>query len=120
MFLVTLGLGAAVVTAIALSPLYGPRLRPIGSQRLGAGLVLLAVGLAFASSATSPSAIPPGTALFVVVFVLMLLGALCILFPDDDPDDPRDAADDEPPWWPEFEAGFDLYARRRRKKVPTR
>jgi hypothetical protein len=118
MFILTLALGVTVVSAIALSPLYARRLRLVRSARLGSAFVLLAVGLALICAAAPGAAIPPRNVLFLCVFVLMLVGAL-LLF-GEDPDDGPDRADDEPPWWPEFEAGLRRYTRQHRQLIPRR
>ena len=39
---------------------------------------------------------------------------------DDDPAEHDDDSDGDPPWWPEFEAGFSHYARRPRSPSPSR
>lgn len=118
MFMVTLALGVAVVAAIAMSPLYAGRLRPMRSARLGIALVLLAIGIATVCTAAPSAVFPVRHAVFLCVFVLMLAGALLIL--GEDPDDWREAADDEPPWWPEFEASLTRYRRGLRDLIPGR
>jgi hypothetical protein len=107
-YIATLVVGVAVVAAISLSPLYAHRVRLTRSTPLGLGLVFAATGLA--SLAVSRD-VPPADEAFLGAFVLLLLGALLML--RDDPDDHRESDDDEPPWWPEFEADFRRYERRR-------
>jgi 1,4-dihydroxy-2-naphthoate octaprenyltransferase len=122
MFTLTLALGVGAVVAIALSPLYAGRLRPLGSMRLGAAFISLSLGIALVCVATPGTSVTTKSELFLCSFVLMLVGAALVLCDSDDPSDeePRDWTDGEPPWWPEFEAGFRSYARRRRPLVPTR
>jgi len=66
----------------------------------------------------------PKDELFLCLFALLLLGTLLILADDpdegDDPGDRDDESDGDPPWWPEFEAGFSGYTRQRRSPVTTR
>jgi hypothetical protein len=116
MFLITLLIGLATVPAIALSPLLARRLGVTRSPRLGTGFVLGAVGLALICVAEPER--NPGNWLFLAVFVLLAVGAL--LLAGDQPDDPPEGFADEPPWWPEFEAEFRRYARRRRLPLPSR
>lgn len=117
MFILTLTVGCLVVMAISLSPLYGSRLPLLRSAPLGTGLILAAVGLA-AAGAALPAGLPPfGHALFLCVFLMLFLGSLLLL--GDDPDDRPEDGGDEPPWWPEFEASFRRYERRRRP-LPVR
>ena len=66
----------------------------------------------------------PKDELFLCLFALLLLGTLLILAdePDDrgdDPDGHHDDSDGDPPWWPEFEAGFSNYTRQPRSPVAT-
>jgi hypothetical protein len=119
MFVVTLALGVCIVGAILLSPLYIRRVRLVKSATLGAAFVSGSLGLA-AIAASLPNRSAPGhDALFVCLFVLLLVGALLILC-DGGPDEDGDGPDADPPWWPEFEAGFRHHLSRQRRPVSTR
>jgi hypothetical protein len=124
LFIVTCAAGTATVAAIALAPLYARRLRLGGSSRLGTALVVASILCGAASVAASGAAMPPKDELFLFLFALLLLGTLLILGdePDeggDDGDGRHDGSDGDPPWWPEFEAGFRHYARRPRSPVAS-
>ena len=125
MFIFTFAVGTATVAAIALSPLYAPRLKLASSSRLGAGLVGTSIFLGAAFVATSGHLVGPNNELFLCLFALLLVGTVLILADDpedrgDDWDDRRDGSDGDPPWWPEFEAGFSHYVRNRRSPIATR
>ena len=124
MFIFTFAVGTATVAAIALSPLYAPRLKAISSSRVGIALVSTALLLGTLTVATSGGVVGPRDELFLGLFAILLLGTLLILADDpDDRDDPggdHDGSDGDPPWWPEFEAGFSSYARRPRSPVASR
>jgi hypothetical protein len=122
MFPVTLAIGVAAVAAIALSPFYADRVRPFGSVRLGAALIVVAVGIGLLCVATPGTSVAARSELFLCSFILMLVGAVLVLREGDDPDEHEllDRPDDEPPWWPDFEENFRSYARRGRPFVPTR
>ncbi len=110
--------GSVVVVAIALSPLYVRRLRVAGSVRVGAALVVGAIGIAMTASAIGSSS--PRDELFLVVFAALLVGALLILGDDRDDRPGEDGGMDDPPWWPEFEDDFGRYVRTRRRPVSPR
>jgi hypothetical protein len=116
-FRMTVLVGLVVVVAIALSPLYVRRLRVAGSARLGALLVVGAVGVASSSAAVGWSL--PRDELFLAVFAALLVGALMILC-DGPEDDPGDGAGGDPPWWPEFESDFGRYVRSSRRPLSRR
>lgn len=124
MFIFTFAVGTATVAAIALSPLYAARLRVLSSSRLGTVLVGAALVLGAFTVLTSGGVVAPKDELFLCLFALLLLGTLLIIA--DDPDDRddhggrHDDSDGDPPWWPEFEAGFKSYARQPRRPVATR
>ena len=118
MFILTLALGIIAVAAIAASPLYADRIRPVGSARLSTAAVSLALAIPLFGAA-SPRMGGIRSELFLCSFVLILIAA--VLAPrGEDPDEPPYRGDDDPPWWPEFERGFRSYARRRRPPVSTR
>jgi hypothetical protein len=114
MFPLTLALGLAVVAAIALSPLYAPRLELARSIPLGSALVLAAIAFAVAWAVAPHHAGTSGRALLPVAFFLLLVGSL-LLIADDEPGD--DAYGPEPPWWPGFESDFRRYAARSRQSA---
>jgi len=117
-FALTLAIGLLVVAAVALSPAYVARVRlPHRSTEIGAAFVAAALLLAVPAALWQVAALPSRNQVFLVSFVLLLLGAILIVGngPDDDPG----ADDDEPPWWPSFELDFWSYARSRRPLVPT-
>jgi len=116
MFTLTLLVGLATIPAIAFSPVLAERLGLVRAPKLGAAFVLGAVGLALICAAEPGRT--PANWLFLAVFVLLAAGAL--LLAGEQPDDPSGEAEDEPPWWPEFEAEFRQYARRRRLPLPSR
>ena len=123
MFIFTFAVGTATVAAIALSPLYAQRLKATNSSRVGTVLVGASMLLgAFAVITSGDTVAKDG--LFLCLFALLLAGTLLILADDpDDRDDPGEGHDDsdgDPPWWPEFEAGFSNYARQPRFPVATR
>jgi hypothetical protein len=125
LFIFTLAVGTATVGAISLSPLYARRLRVVRSSRLGAALVAGAIAVGVASVAGSGRPLPPTDELFLCLFALLLMGALLLLGDDpdehgDDEDGRGEDSDGDPPWWPEFEAGFRGYARRPRSPVASR
>ena len=125
MFIFTFAIGTATVAAIALAPLYAPRLKLAGSSRIGFGLVGASILLGTASVATSGHLAAPKDELFLSLFALLLAGTLLILADDpeerdDDAGGSRDDFDGDPPWWPDFEDGFSQYARQRRTPIPTR
>ena len=124
MFIFTFAVGTATVAAIALSPLYAPRLKALSSSRVGTALVGTSILLAAFSVATSGGLVAAKDELFLCLFALLLLGTLLILAdgPDerDDSDGHDDDSDGDPPWWPEFEAGFGSYTRQPRSPVATR
>jgi hypothetical protein len=115
-FVVTVAAGVAAIAAISLSPLYVGRLRLARSVPIGGVLVVGAIGLAAAASVTGRTI--PRDEVFLAVFVSLLVGSLLIL--GDDGDDPEEDDGADPPWWPEFEADFGRYARRRTPTVPGR
>jgi len=124
-FLVTVAAGAVTIAAISLSPLYIRRIRLVSSARLGTGLVAGSDVLGAVSVSTSGRALPPRDELFLCLFAALLLGALLILGDDpdgwrDDPDGRRGDSDDDPPWWPEFEAGFSRHVAQRRYSPASR
>jgi len=125
LFIFTVAVGSATVAAISLSPLYARRVRMMRSARLGSALVVGALLLGGLSAVTRGGGMPAKDELFLCLFGVLLLGTLLILGDgadegDDDGDGrPRDS-DDDPPWWPEFEKGFDHYARQPRSPVTTR
>jgi len=124
LFFFTFAVGTATVAAIALSPLYAPRLKVGSSSRLGAVLVGTSVLLGAFAVGTSGGVVAPKDELFLCLFALLLLGTLLILA--DDPDEREDHggnhddSDGDPPWWPEFEAGFSSYTRQPRSPVASR
>ena len=121
MFALTLVVGVATVMAIALSPLYARAIGFPASTRLGAVLVTVAIGIGVCSVPLSAHAWPADYG-FLVLFVAFFVGALLILA-DDPPgrdDDANDAPDGDPPWWPEFEAGFGDYSKQRRTPIASR
>jgi hypothetical protein len=124
LFIFTFAVGTATVAAVALSPLYAPRLKAMSSARIGTALVGAAVLFGAFSVATSGALVAPKDELFLCLFALLLLGTLLILADEpEDGDDPGGSHDDpsgDPPWWPEFEAGFSQYTRPRRAPVTTR
>jgi hypothetical protein len=126
MFILTLALGVTMVPAIALSPLYVDRVPPVASGRLGAALVLLAIGLVLISFGMPAPSANSRDGLFLGAFTLMLAGALLILLSgDDEPGGGPGGGgggrpEDDPPWWPEFEAGFARYLQQRRQLAPRR
>jgi hypothetical protein len=127
MFLFTLALGVLIVAAILLSPLYIQRVRLVKSSSLGtvkfsslgAALVMASLGLAAVVASLPRRSTPGNDALFLCLFVLLLVGSLLILV-GDDPGEEGDGPDADPPWWPEFEAGFRHHLRRERRPVSTR
>ena len=125
MFIFTFAVGTATVAAIALSPLYASRLNMMSSSRLkssrlGAMLVVAAMLLG-AFAVTSGGVMRARDELFLCLFALLFLGALLILADGSDGrDGHHDDTDGDPPWWPEFEAGFKSYSRQRRPPVATR
>ena len=125
MFVVTLAVGAVTVAAISLSPLYARRVRLVRSARLGTALVAGSIALGASSVATSGWPLLPRDELFLCLFAALLLGTLLILGDDaeEGPDDPNGWLDDsggDPPWWPEFEAGFSRHVGRRRYPAASR
>jgi len=124
LFIFTFAVGTATVAAIALSPLYAPRLKAVSSSRVGIALVGAALLLGAFAVATSGALVAPKDELFLCLFALLLLGTVLILADDpdsgDDPDGPHDDPGGEPPWWPEFEAGFSQYTRSPRAPATTR
>ena len=123
MFIFTFAVGTATVAAIALSPLYAPRLKVSNSSRLGAALVGTSILLGAFAVGISGAMVAPKDELFLCLFALLLLGTLLILAdePDSrDPGDPHDDSDGDPPWWPEFEAGFSSYTRQPRSPAASR
>jgi hypothetical protein len=124
LFIFTFAVGTATVAAIALSPLYAPRLRVLSSSRVGMALVGTSILLGAFAFATSGGLVAPKDELFLCLFALLLLGTLLILAdgPDerDDHGGDGDDSDGDPPWWPEFEAGFSSYTRQPRSPVATR
>ncbi len=127
MFLFTLALGVCIVAAILLSPLYiqrvglvkSPARGAISFTSLGAALVTASLGLAALAVSLPGGRLQGNDALFVFLFVLLLIGSLLILV-GDDPDDEDEGPDADPPWWPEFEAGFRHHLSRQRPPVSTR
>jgi hypothetical protein len=123
LFIFTFAVGTATVAAIALSPLYAPRLKVMSSSRVGIALVGAATLLGGFTVATS-GVVGPKDELFLCLFALLLLGTLLILAEDpddrDDPDGGHDNSDGDPPWWPEFEAGFSQYTRQPRAPMTSR
>src|SRR4051812_41367379 len=109
------------VAAISLSPLYAERLHILRSTRVGATLVIASLAIGGASLSGLDSALPPKDELFCGLFAALLLGSFMILAGsgDDDEDngEPDRERDGDPPWWPEFEAGFRQYARRPRRPL---
>jgi hypothetical protein len=124
LFIFTFAVGTATVAAIALSPLYAARLKAMSSSRVGTVLVGGALVLGVFSVLTSGGAIAPKDELFLCLFALLLLGTLLIIADDpedrDDPGGHQDGSDGDPPWWPEFEAGFKSYTRQPRRPIATR
>jgi hypothetical protein len=124
LFIFTFAVGTATVAAIALSPLYAPRLKVMSSSRIGSALVATALLLGVFSAATSGGFGAAKDELFLCLFALLLLGTLLILADDpedrDDPDGRDGDSDGDPPWWPEFEAGFSHYTRQPRSPVASR
>jgi hypothetical protein len=125
LFIFTFAIGTTTVAAIALSPLYAPRLKVTGSSRLGLGLVGAAIVLGTTTVASSGRLATSKDEVFLSLFGLLLAGTLLILAddPDDRDDDGgrgRDDFDGDPPWWPDFEDGFREYTRRRRSPIATR
>jgi hypothetical protein len=127
MFPVTLALGLCIVAAILLSPLYIQRVRLVKSSSpatvrrgsLGAALVLGSLGVAAVAVSLPGRSTPQNDALFLGLFVLLLVGSLLILA-GDDTDEEGDGPDADPPWWPEFEAGFRQHLRHARRPISTR
>jgi hypothetical protein len=128
LFAFTVAIGMGTVAAISLSPLYARRLqlsrRP---SRVGLTVIGVAILLGGTSIASADQLLPARDGLFLSLFALLLLGTLLILGDDpgargDDDDRPGDGPDGDadPPWWPEFEAGFSQYARRPRAPVASR
>lgn len=115
MFLLTLTCGIVAVVAVALSPTYVRAVRIGSAPRLGGVLIVASATLALVAAAHRRH--PDGRALFLVAFVLLLAGALLVVA--DDTGEDSDGGDGEPPWWPEFEAGFRRYARRPRTPSQT-
>ena len=72
LFIFTFAVGTATVAAIALSPLYAPRLRVSSSSRLGAVLVGTVDLLGALSVVTSGGVVPPKDELFLCLFALLL------------------------------------------------
>jgi hypothetical protein len=118
MFVFMLALGVCIVGAILLSPLYIRRVRVVKSAMLGAALVVGSLGLAAIAASPPVRVAPANDVLFLCLFVLLLVGALLIL--GDDSDEEGDGPDADPPWWPEFEAGFRHHLRSQRRPVSTR
>jgi drug/metabolite transporter (DMT)-like permease len=117
-FALTLAVGLLVVAAVALSPGYVARVRlPRRSTALGAAFVVAALLFALPTTLWHLALLPSRNEVFLVSFVLLLLGALLIV--GSEPEDDPGADDDEPPWWPSFELDFRSYARSRRPLVPS-
>ena len=123
MFIVTLATGSVMVAAIAMSPMYARRVRFQRSPFAGILLVCGSIGLGLAARGSADTT-PPRDDLFLCLFAMLLLGALLIVAdPGDDgfgDDSGGDGPDEDPPWWPEFEAGFRSYARHSRRPLVTR
>jgi hypothetical protein len=127
LFAFTVAVGLGTVTAISLSPLYARRLQLAKrSARIGLVVIGVAILLGATSIASADQLLPARDGLFLSLFALLLLGTLLILGDDpggrdDDDERPGDGpGEGDPPWWPEFEAGFSQYARRPRAPVATR
>jgi hypothetical protein len=117
-FALTLAVGLLVVAAVALSPAYVARVRlPHRSTTIGAAFVAAALLLAVPTTLWQVALLPSRNEVFLISFVLLLLGAVLIVgtAPEDDPG----ADDDEPPWWPSFELDFWSYTHSRRPLVPS-
>jgi hypothetical protein len=120
-FALTLAVGLLVVAAVALSPTYVARVRlPHRSTAIGASFVAAALLLAIPTTLWHVALLPSRNEVFLVSFVLFLLGAVLIVGtgPEDDPG-ADDDDDDEPPWWPSFELDFWSYTHSRRPLVPS-
>jgi hypothetical protein len=125
LFIFTLAVGTTTVAAISLSPLWARRVSLVkSSSRLGTALVASSITVGAASVTTSWRILSPKDALFLCLFVILLLGTVLILGDTDSQDDGGDGrgdgSDDDPPWWPEFESGFSQYVRRPRSPVVNR
>jgi len=117
-FAFTLAVGLLVVAAVALSPAYVGRVQlPRHSTAIGTAFVTAALLLAAPVAIWHVTLLPSRNEVFLVSFVLLLLGTLLIVGtgPEDDPGE----GDDEPPWWPSFELDFWSYTRSRRPLAPT-
>jgi hypothetical protein len=117
-FAFTLAVGLLVVAAVALSPAYVTRVQvPERSEAIGAAFVAAALLLALPAALWQVAVLPSRNEVFLVSFVLLLLGTLLIV--GNDPEDDPGADDGDPPWWPSFENDFWSYARSRRPLVPS-
>jgi hypothetical protein len=117
--------GLLAVGAIAASPLYAHRVVSGPLRRLlGFGLLALplpaAVGLSFARDPRDTLS----QILLVLGVVSFVAGAVLVLADDmEEPPEGGPRTDSEPPWWPDFERAFRLYARKSRparQAQPTR
>lgn len=113
MLVIDVMLAAVLVAAVVLA--FKPTLSGVSSQRRRAvGWLLIAVPLPLAVGIEAFAPLPRvlADAAFVAGLTAFALGAFLVLIPDDE-DDRRAGADpDSPPWWPEFEREFRVYARR--------
>jgi hypothetical protein len=117
-FAFTLAVGLLVVAAVALSPAYVARVQlPRHSTAIGTAFVTAALLLAAPAAVWQVTLLPSRNEVFLVSFVLLLLGTLLIV--GTGPEDDHGEDGDEPPWWPSFELDFWSYTRSRRPLVPS-
>lgn len=113
MLVIDVMLAAVLVAAVVLG--CKRTLLAVSSQRRRAvGWLLIAVPLPLAVGIEAVAPLPRvlADAAFVAGLTAFGLGALLVLSGQDE-DDPRPGADpDSPPWWPDFEREFRVYARR--------
>jgi hypothetical protein len=106
-------LAAVLVAAVVLG--FKRTLLAVSPQRRRAlGWLLIAVPLPLAVGIEALAPLPRvlADAAFVAGLIAFALGALLVLTRDDE-DERRPGADpDGPPWWPDFEREFRVYARR--------
>lgn len=117
--------GVFAVGAIAALPLCAQRVKssPL-RRRVGFGLLAIPLPSAVALSFARDPRELLSQLLLIIGIVSFVAGALLVLADDSDgPPEGGSRIDSDPPWWPDFERAFQLYAlesRRARHTASTR